>query len=188
VRQTVRHEHPVEAHASPPRIGCAHPLSCGEADDSGEADWHHHPRIRSVSVVRVGATCLPHPALRGSLRVGGRGGVRGGGSRRVVCRVPFWGFRGVLGARGGASRGDVGAGQCGKVRWKSGRETFPVGPVVPRGRRHCPRWPTRPVVGVRWSSRIAPCAGRSGHPRSPVRRSAGRRDDQRAAAPPGGAA
>lgn len=81
----------------------------------------------------VGATCLPHPALRGSLRVGGRGGVRGEGNRRVVCRVPFWGFRGVLGARGGASRGDVGAGQWGKVRWGSGGETSPVGPVVPAG-------------------------------------------------------
>jgi hypothetical protein len=69
---------PAEAHASPPRTGCAHPLSCGEADDPGEADWHYHSRIRSVSVVRVGATCLPHPALRGSLRVGGRGGARGG--------------------------------------------------------------------------------------------------------------
>lgn len=38
VRQTQRHEHPAEAHASPPRTGCAHPLSCGEADDPGEAD------------------------------------------------------------------------------------------------------------------------------------------------------
>ena len=37
----------------------------------------------------------------------------------MVCRVPFWGFRGVLGARGGASPGwcwcwSVGEGALGK--------------------------------------------------------------------------
>jgi hypothetical protein len=144
VRQTVRHEHPVEAHALPPRIGCAHPLSCGEADDSGEADWHHHPRIRSVSVVRVGAACLPHPALRGSLRVGGRGGVRGEGVGGwcAECRS------GVSGGAGGAWRCFPGVmlvlvsgGRCaGKVVGKLPRSArwFPAGvvtvPVALRGR------------------------------------------------------
>ena len=44
VRQTVRHEHSAEAHASPPHTGTAHPLTCGEADNPGEADGTHHPR------------------------------------------------------------------------------------------------------------------------------------------------
>ena len=44
VRQTVRHEHPAEAHASPPHTGTAYPLTCGEADNPGEADGTHHPK------------------------------------------------------------------------------------------------------------------------------------------------
>jgi hypothetical protein len=34
----VRHQHPAEAHASPPHTGLVLVWTCGEADDLGKAD------------------------------------------------------------------------------------------------------------------------------------------------------
>jgi hypothetical protein len=70
-------------------------------------------------VVRVGATCLPHPALRGSLRVGGRGGVRGAGVGGWCAECRSGGFGGCWGrvaARPGVVLVLVSGGRCaGKV-------------------------------------------------------------------------
>jgi hypothetical protein len=43
--ETVRHEHPAEAHASPHHTDSARPRACGEADNPGEADQHHQPEF-----------------------------------------------------------------------------------------------------------------------------------------------
>jgi len=60
--QTVRHQHPAKAHASPPHNSFTLPLTCGEADNPGKADRHPLAHIRSVSAIRIGVPpdCLTH--------------------------------------------------------------------------------------------------------------------------------
>lgn len=51
VRQTVRHQLPAEAHASPRRPAAALVVSCEKAGNPGEADQHSPPPKQPLSAV-----------------------------------------------------------------------------------------------------------------------------------------
>jgi hypothetical protein len=124
----VRHEHLAKAHASSHHAGTAHPLSCGEADNRGEAIGQTPARIRRFSAGWLGFLYLPRssaiPGMRGGNRRDagrppGSGGVSSVPAQRScfpLCHR-YW-------SRGGSWVGEV----VGKLPRRP--ECFPASPVT----------------------------------------------------------